>query len=165
MYLNAWGIKLPQHFFPFVTEWVDKIDVFAFQEIFSSRTERIHDGAVTNGYEQLTSLLPGHHGLFAPSSSEFGYTGPVDFQLFFGLALFVRKGLSIQSYTNSFIAGNYNAPILINGKPRGPRNMQGLEVPITISRCMSLTCMACGRAEGKATRRNVLNRPIKSCVT
>lgn len=128
MFLNAWGIKQPQHFFPFITEWADKVDVFALQEIFSSRTERIHDGALMNGYEQLISLLPNHHGLFAPSSSEFGYTGPVDFQVFFGLALFVHKRLDIQSYRTSFIAGNYNVPIVVNGKPRGPQNMQGLEV-------------------------------------
>lgn len=128
MFLNAWGIKQPQHLFPFVAEWAERVDVFAFQEIFSSRTERTHEEALMNGFEQLTSLLPDHHGLFAPSSSEFGYAGPVDFQVFFGLALFVRKSLHIQSYKTSFIAGDYNAPLTINGKSRGPRNMQGLEV-------------------------------------
>lgn len=128
MYLNAWGIKQPQHLFPFIAEWEGQVDVFAFQEVFSSRTERTYDDALMNGYEQLTALLPNHHGLFAPSASEFSYTGAVDFQTFFGLALFTRKNLPIQNYKTSFIAGNYNVPAMVNGKPRGPRNMQGLEV-------------------------------------
>jgi hypothetical protein len=128
MFLNAWGIKQPQHLFPFIAEWAGAVDAFAFQEVFSSRADCVHDGALMNGYEQLVSLLPNHHGLFAPSASEFTYTGPVDFQTFFGLALFIRKGVHIQSYKTSFIAGDYNVPAMVSGKPRGPRNMQGLEI-------------------------------------
>lgn len=96
--LNTWGATQGQLFFDYVEQQAKTTDIFCFQEIFSSTSlnPEISSGAVVQLYEKLVTLLSNYNGYFLERSNGFDYTHKVDFPLKHGLAMFVKKDISIE---------------------------------------------------------------------
>jgi len=99
--LNTWGATQGQILFDFVQQHKADTDIFCFQEVFSvpageqrkeSRKARVHL------FEELSGILPEFAGYFESTSVNHDILGPVDFDLSFGLATFVKKDLEIGTY-------------------------------------------------------------------
>lgn len=96
--LNTWGATQGKLFFDYIEEQAKTTDIFCFQEIFSSsnKTPEFSSGAIVQLYEKLTVLLSEYNAHFSERSSGYDYSGKVDFPLKHGLAIFVKKNLSVK---------------------------------------------------------------------
>ncbi|MBI3633237.1 MAG: endonuclease/exonuclease/phosphatase family protein [Candidatus Vogelbacteria bacterium] len=125
MSLNAWVGKRGQDLFDFVSKTAPNIDVFCFQEIFSSPFLTTNgsltiDGGHLNLLSELSRLLVNHTGLFSPSSDLIyqDHNGNICEGISsrnpcsIGNAMFIRKSLQIEASGDIFINGNRNSKAL-----------------------------------------------------
>lgn len=131
--LNIWGGKVFKPLLDFLTEYSDKVDVFCFQEVFNTSSKRkTSNGARVNIFSEIASTLPKFQGYFAPAETGLDFEGPVDFNLSFGLATFVRNSLQVDSCGDVVIYEGKNA--LDHGAM--PRNIQHIHLkeksPVTL---------------------------------
>lgn len=106
MTLNTWGGKLCLDLIKFLIKQRD-IDAFCFQEVYDTESGVTEsNGARMDLFHQLQEALPYHHGRFAAVDSNFDYNGPVDFPVSYGLALFVRKTLTVAFYDDPVVYEN-----------------------------------------------------------
>ncbi len=129
--LNIWGGKVYQPLIDFLREVSTETDVFCFQEVFDTSSDVIEHkkGARVNIYSEMTHALPEFHGYYAPAQSGFGFSEPVDFDLSYGLAIFVKNGITIHESGDIFVYGERN------GRTTGdvstmPRNLQYISFEI-----------------------------------
>jgi hypothetical protein len=129
--LNIWGGQVYKPLLDFLKKNNGKIDVFCFQEVMVSSKSLFSNGAKTDIFEDLKKVLPDYNYFLAvPILKGFDLKQKVGFDLEFGQAIFVRKGIKVISEKTLFVYGN--------GKPVGwweikrltkkyldvPRNMQ-----------------------------------------
>jgi hypothetical protein len=156
--LNMWGGRLYHPLLEHLYRQASTVDIFCFQEVYSTHSNHLFtrevDGSVAvshrspdlperaNIYQELLDALPAFDGYFSSCQDHYAYAGPVDFDLSFGLAIFVRKTLSLDAVGEYFvhrqrnsIRGTDNATIGRNlqyiqfhlaGKPVTVANMHGL---------------------------------------
>src|SRR5438067_1902146 len=95
--LNTWGATQGQLFFDYIKEEAKTVDVFCFQEIFFAQepAPKISSGASMYLFQELTGLLPEFYGIFAKRSSGYDFSGPVDFWLKYGMAVFIRNNIKV----------------------------------------------------------------------
>ncbi|OGE44059.1 hypothetical protein A3A45_03830 [Candidatus Daviesbacteria bacterium RIFCSPLOWO2_01_FULL_36_8] len=127
--LNTWGGKQIDALKKFIEEKAEDTDIFCFQEIFSTPTENKENNAFKlNLYQQLQPILKDFNGLFAPTQDKYVFfTGYVDFELSFGLSIFVKKNIKILSSGDIFVFRKRNGLDPKNVKHTIPRNMQYIQ--------------------------------------
>lgn len=127
--LNTWGGKIYQPLMAFIKKNAGDTDIFCFQEIFSteSKTNSIK-GYQANLYAEISKILINHQGYFAPSLRNYLIGNrltieKVNFGLDFGLAIFVKKQLSVNLSGDFFV---YGKRFVVNPQDQNslPRNFQ-----------------------------------------
>jgi hypothetical protein len=117
----------------------DGIDIFCFQEVCDTPDSRIYCRPLTaehlaqpisdvyparaNLYRKLTDTLPDFAGFYRSTQDGVDFSGPVDYELHFGLASFVRQSLSVQREDDVFVFGERNSQVGADCATMG-RNMQ-----------------------------------------
>lgn len=128
--LNAWGGKLFKPLIDFIQTQSQDTDIFCFQEVFNTKSNITESaGFRLNLYEEISKILPNHQGYFASGVENYiaGSFQPnfVDFNLSWGLAIFINKNLKVNSYGDFFVYGKSGS---FNPKDENsvPRNVQYL---------------------------------------
>ncbi len=123
IYLNIWGAKLYEPFIEFVKKHSSEIDVFCFQEVFSTNTDKkISNGIRTNIFQELERVLSEYQGYFASTQDNVDIRGPVDFANSFGLAIFIKKSIKVEECDDVFVHGRRNGQTI--GAQTMGRNLQ-----------------------------------------
>lgn len=80
-------------------------DIFCFQEVFSALpgAPEVSSGARMFLFNELARLLPEFSGFFDPRHAGYDFSGAVDFPVSHGLAVFVRRNLSVASYRSEIV--------------------------------------------------------------
>ena len=122
--LNIWAGRVFDPLMKYIAKNAGDTDIFCFQEVFNTPTSRktVSEHYRANIFSELQQVLPDHTGYFAPAQDGCGMEGPVDFQISWGLALFVKKYLTLNEVGEIFIRGYRNS----RGKENTtmPRNLQ-----------------------------------------
>lgn len=122
--LNIWGGKLTQPLLSFIKEYSNTIDIFCFQEVYSSPiSTKISRDMKSNIYCQIADILSNHLGYFAPHLIDRDLNGRTDFPLKNGLAIFINKHIKINQCDDIFIYRN-GLELLDNDPITIPRNLQ-----------------------------------------
>lgn len=126
--LNAWGGKIYQPLMDFIQKESQDTDIFCFQEVFNTTTDITQrDGFRLNLYDEFSKILPKHQGYFALGVENYiaGAFQPnfIDFNLSWGLAIFIHKKLQVTSQGDFFV---FRTKDSFNPKDLNtlPRNMQ-----------------------------------------
>lgn len=121
--LNVWGGKLFNELLSFI-EKNKKVDIFCFQEMYSSsKAGSINRGMRANLYEEIEKILVNHEGYFALHLQSRDLDNKVSYDLYAGLAIFIKKSLAIKDYGNIFIYRR-GVSLLHNDYKTIPRNLQ-----------------------------------------
>lgn len=152
--LNTWGGRLFAPLAKFITSHSKDTDIFCFQEVYDTssdeiytRTKRSHPvyrknrmtnahAARADGLSQIRKRLPNHKLLYNSSQDNTDFHGPVDFDLRFGLAMFVKKNLEVLEHGDVFVHQDKNVlkdtDHSTMGSPRGltprGRNIQWTKI-------------------------------------
>jgi endonuclease/exonuclease/phosphatase family metal-dependent hydrolase len=105
--LNTWGGRVLDPLLKFVEEQNNNIDIFCFQEMFKSDRDILRNKIRTNTYSNFQKILTDYNSYFAPMFEGHDNTQNVDFELFFGQAIFVKKTIKVFAEGNVFIYGKY----------------------------------------------------------
>ena len=110
MTLNIWGGKLSKPLLAFIKKYGKTVDIFCFQEVFhqGKSSYHIYADADMNIFTKLSNELPDHKGYF---------TSPQDNE--FGLAIFIRRTISIEKLGETFVFRWKNARVGDDGKTLG----------------------------------------------
>jgi len=147
--LNAWGGRLHQPLLQSIKRLAGSVDVFCFQEVFSTETEaELSNGAKMNLYQELKNILTEYQAFYSMKSRGYDYSGYIGKQVEFGNAIFVRKNIPVLASEELFEAVTHpnhdwkqtavaQAQLLlleISGVPVGLCNFHGLWVKDTNKR-------------------------------
>lgn len=130
MTLNIWGGTRKEDLIRFLVDYEKQIDVFCLQEVFHWHENKIlRRSMCANIFEQIKNALPEHQAFFVPQLKGYDLGGKVDFELEWGLALFVKKNIMVEEINDFYIYRcGYN---LVNNDIRTiPRNFQYIRVII-----------------------------------
>lgn len=102
--LNTWGGKRFAELEEFISKQEDQTDIFCFQEVFSttSKNEEFEDYRV-NLYSEFQDSLPDFTGEIATRGTGYLYFTPVDFNLSYGLATFLRSKLDLAEFSDAIV--------------------------------------------------------------
>lgn len=115
--LNIWGGKLKDPLFKFLKHYSPLVDIFCFQEIYSSKKSVTNNkGMHLNIFEQICKILPNHQEYYASSYK-------LNNQASTGLAIFASKKIVVKSVSDLFIFGKRTNKQIINYQ-NAPRNLQ-----------------------------------------
>lgn len=129
--LNTWGGKIYKPLINFVKENSSSTDIFCFQEIFNTTSNvKIRHERRMNLHDELSKILTNHQGYFSASLQNyiiFSRTEnfKTDFNLGFGLSIFVKKDLKVDSNGDFFVYGDQDT-FKPNDLNTLPRNVQYL---------------------------------------
>ncbi len=122
--LNIWA----GHEFEPLTEYISAIskgiDIYCFQEVMDTPTSNTHINGKYRAdiFRELKRVLPDHQEYFAPSVHSVAFRSPAPFELSWGLAMFIKKGLKIREIGDFFIYGERDSIGVTHGNV--PRNLQ-----------------------------------------
>lgn len=143
--LNTWGGRLFAPLAKFITIQQKNTDIFCFQEVYDTssseiytRTKRSHPvyrkkimtnahGARADGLSQISRRLPRHQFFYNSSQDNTDFHGPVEFDLRFGLAMFVRNNIQVLEQGDIFVHKSINQLIGENHSTMG-RNLQWAKI-------------------------------------
>src|SRR3989344_4637350 len=110
--LNIWGGKVFDPFVEFVKKYSSEIDGFCFQESFKSLVGvAISKGTHMNIFDDIAKLLPNHKPFFGSVQDGWDNEGPVDFEVGFGQATFVRDTIVVDQAEHLIVWGEKNGAI------------------------------------------------------
>jgi len=120
--LNTWAGKEFDTLIKYISDHSNNIDVFCFQEVFDTPTSHriVEEHYRANLFSELKKVLPNHEGYFAPTQDHLG----IDFELYWGVAIFLRKSLKVKEVKDFFIRGHRNSRQEDNYKSTMPYNLQ-----------------------------------------
>lgn len=102
--LNIWGGKIYEPLIDFIKEFSKTTDIFCFQEVFQSNSQiKESSGYRTNIFQDICQALPDFHPYFAQTFEGYDLINLVDFNLVFGVAIFVKKSIDVTSYEEIYI--------------------------------------------------------------
>jgi endonuclease/exonuclease/phosphatase family metal-dependent hydrolase len=103
--LNTWGGKLFDPLTRFINHHKDKTDIFCFQEIFQNDqgVKQTKDGYRANLFQDLENILKDFKSYFAPVVRGYELSGKVDYDLYYGLAVFIRKDIEVLAVEEEMI--------------------------------------------------------------
>ncbi|MGV8168513.1 MAG: endonuclease/exonuclease/phosphatase family protein [Candidatus Nanoarchaeia archaeon] len=124
--LNIWGGHEFEALMTFVKEQSKDTDIFCFQEIFDTPTERkiVEKEYRANILSELNSALQEYNIYYVPTHENWGIMEPADFEISFGVAMFIKKNIAVKKMETKFIFGDYN--IKVNGSH--PRCLQHIQI-------------------------------------
>lgn len=150
--LNIWGGRLYQPLLAHLHRQASTVDIFCFQEVYSTHSDHLFTREVeksrqgaqpsndlperANMYQELAKALPAFDGYFSSCQDFHAYSGPVDFDLSFGLAIFARKTLALDAVGEHFVHRQRNSIIGTDNATIG-RNLQYIQfhldnTPVTV---------------------------------
>lgn len=109
--LNTWDGKIYQPLMDFIKKHANDTDIFCFQEVFDTTSDiEVYKERRVDLYKQFSKSLPDHRGLFYPSLKDYVILRQpgieqTNFNLYFGLAIFISKDLLIKSQGDFFVYG------------------------------------------------------------
>lgn len=107
--LNLWGGKLYEPLIEFIHSQSGQVDIFCFQEVFSTASGIAKSGdARVNVFQEIESILPEFTGYFASQEENIDMAGRVNIPTQYGLASFVRKSLPLTDTGDFFVYGERN---------------------------------------------------------
>ena len=129
--LNVWaGIRF-EPLLQFISRYAAEVDVFCFQEVFSTATDHLQSGeSRVNLFQEMQSALTGFNGFFDGAQDGIDMQGAVDFQISYGLATFVKRGVSIADHGDLMVYATRNGKDVKTGVTV-PRNLQYLRLNIS----------------------------------
>ncbi|MBI2039979.1 endonuclease/exonuclease/phosphatase family protein [Candidatus Microgenomates bacterium] len=103
--LNTYGGKYFKPLINFIRQFESDIDIFCFQEVFSTTSNfKQFPEYRANLLEEISKILPEFNYFFNPVMEELDtYANPVDFDLKHGLAIFVKKDILLKNYQTFFL--------------------------------------------------------------
>ena len=128
--LNIWAGREFNTLMKYVSDQARDTDIFCFQEVFDTPTSRktVSEHYRANIFSELQKALPDHTGYFAPVQEGCGFNGPVDYQIQWGLAMFVRRSLNVLDTGEIYLFGNRNSRKEDNSSI--PRNLQYVHLDV-----------------------------------
>lgn len=122
--VNSWGGKLFDPFIKFIKEYSQQVDIFCFQEMYRSPTDKLISREMhSNIYGEIKKSLPSHQGYFATHLTERDLGGKVSFPLEGGLAIFINSEIKVNECKDIFIYRQGTA-LLNDDITTIPRNLQ-----------------------------------------
>lgn len=129
MTLNVWGGRYLDPLLAFVKDYSDEIDIFCFQEIYSSPEKRVIAREMqTQVLEELSEVLNDYQIFYSPHLKNRDIDQDTDFPLSSGIATFIRKSIVIKEegefyiYRSGFELADGNYKTI-------PKNMQYFVIP------------------------------------
>lgn len=123
--LNTWGGRIYKPLMNFIKKNSKDTDIFCFQEVFDTKSNITESaGFRLNLYKEISKKLPRLQGYFASGVENYiaGSFQPnfIDFNLSWGLAIFIHKKLKIISNGDFFVYGKKDSfnPKDLNSLPR-----------------------------------------------
>jgi len=108
--LNIWGGIVYEPLMNFIAAQSPAIDIFCFQEIFRTDSDvKTYKGARMNIYTEIQNRLPEHQGFFAPAQDGLAQGDLVDFPVSSGLAIFIKKSLTVKKCADIFVVHERNS--------------------------------------------------------
>lgn len=117
--LNIWGGRVYEPLIEHLKQQSADVDIFCFQEVYRTPESRIFTREVTeeNGvspysnlpperadiYQQIANHMPQFKGHFRSAQSGFDCLGPANYELYYGLAIFVRNEIEIKEEGEIFV--------------------------------------------------------------
>lgn len=150
---NIWGGRVYEPLIDHLKKQKESIDIFCFQEVYHSPGEKMYtrDVSAENNenqfsnvhpargdiYSRLAEALPDFRGYYRSAQQGFDYYGKVDFELYFGLATFVKDGVEVIKEGDIFVYRSKDSAVEGDNATLG-RNMQYVHVmtegkPVLIS--------------------------------
>ncbi len=129
--LNTWGGREFNSLVKFIKQHQKNTDIFCFQEVFSTTSNvKLNYERKMNLFEDLSKVLTNYQGYFSPSLQNYAIFSrsevyKTDFDLEFGLSIFVNKNISVNSFGDFFVYGKRNI-FNPNDLNTIPRNVQYL---------------------------------------
>ena len=137
--VNIWGGRVYQPLMEHTQKQAQTVDIFCFQEVYSTQSSRTSTREITgldslhqptnnyparaNIYQELKKGLPEFHGYYYSSQDHYDIYGPVDYPLSFGLAMFVKKTLRVETEGDLFVHRAKNSVVGTDNATIG-RNLQ-----------------------------------------
>lgn len=110
--LNIWGGTNQKKLFEYLAKQALKTDVFCFQEVFDSpKKGQLKDGTCVDLYKRLCKLLPGYQSYFFPAVKNVSLSGPVNVELYEGLAIFVKRHFASKLAVKKRIIGRLSRKV------------------------------------------------------
>lgn len=102
--LNTWGGKRFSELKEFIDNKKEQTDIFCFQEVYSttSKKDEFEEYRV-NLYSEFRDLLSEFTGEMAARGKGYLYFDPVDFDLSYGLATFLRPKLNLEEFSDEIV--------------------------------------------------------------
>jgi endonuclease/exonuclease/phosphatase family metal-dependent hydrolase len=102
--LNTWGGKMHAPLMKFVEKMSKDVDIFCFQEVFSTTTdlEFGSSGEKMNLYQDISKILTSHRSHLSPKSKGYDYKGYIGKDVDFGNAIFIKKDIPVLSHEELF---------------------------------------------------------------
>lgn len=123
--LNTWGGKIYKPLMAFIKKHSQDTDIFCFQEVFNTTSGITRQAEFRlNLYSKIARILNNHQGYFAPCVDNYigGSFQPnfVDFNLSWGLSIFIDKKIIVSSHNDLFVYGTKDSfnPKDLNSLPR-----------------------------------------------
>lgn len=128
--LNVWGGRLFAPLASFFRRYGPVTDIFCLQEMFSTSSDiNVSHGIRANCFSEVQEILHDFRGYFAPVVRNVDFHGRVYFDLWYGLAIFVRRDIHEKRHGSFFVHGSQNAEISsLSQRAVTPRNVQFLEL-------------------------------------
>lgn len=128
--LNIWAGREFGPLMKYVLDQSRDTDIFCFQEVFDTTTSRktVNKYYRANIFSELQKVLPDHTGYFAPVQDGCDFNGPVDYSIQWGLAMFVRRSLNVDSTGEIYLFGSRNSRKEDNSSI--PRNLQYVHLDV-----------------------------------
>src|SRR3989344_2066523 len=102
--LNICGGKIYKSLLDFIKDQSGTTDIFCFQEVFKTSSDvLVSSGFRTNIFNEVGSILKNFNGYFSESFDGYDMVKLVNFDLHLGLAIFVRKKITVSSYRKEII--------------------------------------------------------------
>lgn len=122
--LNIWAGREFDELIKFLRSNADDTDVFCFQEVFDNSAQRkwINEFYRADIFSMIKKELPDHEGYFAPAQDFCDFEGSIDYEISWGIAMFIKKSLKIKKTGDFFIKGHRNSKGEDNKTI--PRNLQ-----------------------------------------
>jgi len=131
--LNIWAGQVQKPLFEYIKKESQSTDIFCFQEVFHS-VENVKQkesrGVNMHMFGELLILLKGYKGYFIETSKRHNILGPIDLNVSFGSAIFVRKKYKISVHTKYQIVGSVEDTVE-DGLTNLPRGLQQLTLKVT----------------------------------
>ncbi len=127
--LNTWGGKIYQPLMNFIKQYATDTDIFCFQEVFNTASDiKEYAEYRMSLYNDLSKLLTEFQGYYASTQEKYVfYNGFVDFDLSYGLAIFIRRNIKVLSTEDFFIFRKRNGLDPKDIPHTLPKNLQHLK--------------------------------------